>query len=175
MALTSSRRLCGQRRAEVGVFFWLFSLDSSSFFKDGILTRIALHMLGTGWKDFGIAVGGRGATNHQTDMLFPVLFLFSKTDTCDSGAWSPPRRSDSWPPSPQHPQWNLCVLPWRHPNSLYIYSLLLPCSWSWFLPPLSDPCISYYVRYHLPEKRPCADYWEHCSCFCVFSYLVVWF
>ena len=43
-----------------------------------------------------------------------------------------------------------------------------------FLPSF-DPCISYYVRYHLPEKRPCADYWEHCSCFCVFSYLVVWF
>lgn len=54
------RPVCGQCRAGVWVFFCFFSLDSSSFFKDGTLTRIALHMLGTGWKDFGVVMGGGG-------------------------------------------------------------------------------------------------------------------
>lgn len=66
------------------LFFGFFSLDSCFFFKDGKLTRIALYTLGTGWKDFGIAVGGGG---HQSNRRAgSVLFLFSKTDKCDSGA-----------------------------------------------------------------------------------------
>lgn len=51
---------------ELGFLFFFFSLDSSFFFKDGILTRIALYMLGTGWKDSGIAVGGGGGGTPTT-------------------------------------------------------------------------------------------------------------
>lgn len=60
-------------------FFFFFSLDSSFFFKDGILTRIALYMLGTGWKDFGIAVGGGGGTPTTKQMCcFRTCFYFQK-------------------------------------------------------------------------------------------------
>lgn len=73
------RRVCGQCRAGVGFSFFFFSLDSSFFFKDGILTRIALYMLGTGWKDFGIAVGGGGGTPTTKQMCcFRTCFYFQK-------------------------------------------------------------------------------------------------
>lgn len=94
------------------VFFFFFSLDSSFFFKDGILTRIALYMLGTGWKDFGIAVGGGGGdTDNQTDVLFPDLFLFSKTDKRHSGACPLPGGVTHGLPHLTTLHRNLCVFP----------------------------------------------------------------
>lgn len=60
------------------VFFFFFSLDSAFFFKDGILTRIALYMLGTGWKDFGIAVGGGGTPTTKQMCCSWACFYFQK-------------------------------------------------------------------------------------------------
>lgn len=86
----------GRARAEV-VFFFFFSC--SSFFKDGYWLEslcICLELDGQtsaslwGW-------GGAPATN-QT--LFPVLFLFSKTDKPDGGA-APLLGGVTWLPRPR--------------------------------------------------------------------------
>ena len=69
-------------------------------------------MLGTGRKDFGIAAGGRGGDTHnQTDVLFLVLFLFSKTDTLDSRACPLPGGVTRGRRHLTTPHRNLCVWP----------------------------------------------------------------
>lgn len=107
-------RVCWQRRVgvcgRVFLIFFFISLDSSSFFKDEILTRIALHMLGTGWKDFGIAVGGGGTPTTKQTCCFRSCFYFQKP-TRDSGACLLPG-GVARPPSPQHPPRKpLCLAP----------------------------------------------------------------
>lgn len=121
-------------------------------------------------KAWGRGAGGAAAT----DVLFPVLFLFSKTDTRDSGACPLPGGVTRGLPHLSTPMETSVSCPGDTRILCTFAPPSSPVAGLRFSPP-SDPCISYYVRYHLPEKRPCADYWEHCSCFCVFSYLVVWF
>lgn len=120
------RRVCGGTVGlEFGFSFVLFfPLDSCFFFKDGKLTRIALYTLGTGWKDFGIAVGA-GDTN-QTDALFPVLFLFSKTDKCDSGACPLPGGVTHGLPHLTAPIENLPCLALKTPEFFVHLQPLLP-------------------------------------------------
>lgn len=124
--------MCTGWGARVPVFF-VFSLYSS-FLKDGILTRIALYMLGTGWKDFGAAVGGGGTPTTKQTCCLRSCFYFQKPT---SPTVEPvPSREGAYGPAhlitPQKPLCLaledtriLCTLTCPSPSSL-------PCSWSLF-------------------------------------------
>lgn len=70
---------------EFGFRFGFFLLILASFSKMGIdqnCSVYAWNWLERLWN----RCWGAGDIDNQTDVLFPVLFLFSKTDKCDSGA-----------------------------------------------------------------------------------------
>lgn len=112
----------GSMGLESGFSFVFFF---SVFFKDEILTRIALYMLGTGRKDFGMAVGwGAGGHQQPNTCCFRSCFYFQKPSNATAEPSAPPCGVARGLPHLTTPHGNLCVLPQRHPNSLYIYTPL---------------------------------------------------
>lgn len=67
----------GRARAEVVFFFFLLFV----LFQRWVLVRIALYLLGTGWTDFGIAVGVGGSTSNQPDTVSGPVFIFKNRQT----------------------------------------------------------------------------------------------
>lgn len=122
---------------EFGVFscfFVFFPVDASSFFKNGMLTRTALPMLGTEWrKDFGVAVGvGGHQPPHRRAVSGPV-FIFKNRHTRQWSLSPPPRRGDA-ASLPSAPPWEpLCLAP--ETPEFFVHLLPSPPrSWSSFPP-----------------------------------------
>ena len=106
--------------------------------------------------------GGQGGCQQPNRCAVSGPVFIFKNRQMRQWSLSPPRRGDLWPPSPHHPPSKPLCLALKTPE-FFVHlqpssSSSSPVAGLCFRPSLSDPCISYYVRYHLPEKRPCADY-----------------